>query len=500
MSSVIILGIYLVMMVVVGIYSWKKTKSVNDFVLGGRNLGSWLTAFAYGTTYFSAVVFIGYAGQFGWGYGVSATWIGIGNAIIGSLLAWLVLGRRTRTMTKHLESATMPDFFEKRYSSKTLKIVSSMIIFIFLVPYTASVYKGLGNLFALAFDVNINVCLIIMAVITGFYVIMGGYLATAISDFIQGIIMLGGIVMVVLFVVNGKGGFAEAINQLKAIPVASGAKGGFGSLFGPDPIGLLGVVVLTSLGTWGLPQMIHKFYTIKDDKAIKKGAIISTVFALVISGGSYFMGSFGRLYIKAGADGKPINGFDMIVPDMLKGNIPDILMGIVIVLVFSASMSTLSALVMTSSSTFTLDFLKGNLVKKMSLKAQMLCIRILCAFFVILSVVIALNPNTLITALMSLSWGALAGSFLAPFLYGLYWKGVTKTAVWASFFTGIGITVSNYVVSLVNNTPNGFGFLAPPTAGAIAMLVSLIVVPTVSILTKKQDSEKLSEIFACYQK
>ncbi len=498
MSSIIILGIYLALMVAIGIYSWKKTKSVTDFVLGGRNVGSWLTAFAYGTTYFSAVVFIGYAGQFGWGYGLSATWIGIGNALVGSLLAWIVLGRRTRTMTKHLESATMPDFFEKRYGSKVLKIVASIIIFIFLVPYTASVYKGLGNLFALAFDVDLNVCLLIMAAITGFYVIAGGYLATAISDFVQGIIMLGGIILVVAFVVNGKGGFVEAVNQLGAIPAADGTKGLFNSLFGPDPLGLLGVVVLTSLGTWGLPQMIHKFYTIKDDKAIKKGTVISTVFALIISGGSYFMGSFGRLYVKAGADGKPVNGFDMIVPDMLKGNIPDILMGIVVVLVFSASMSTLSSLVMASSSTFTLDFLKGNFIKNMSLKAQMLSIRILCAFFVILSVVIALNPNNLITALMSLSWGALAGSFLAPFLYGLYWKGVTKTAVWASFFTGIGITVSNYVISLINHTPKGFA--TPPTAGAIAMIASLIVVPLVSILTKKQDSEKLQEIFACYEK
>ena len=500
MSSVIILGVYLAMMVAIGIYSWKKTKSVTDFVLGGRNVGSWLTAFAYGTTYFSAVVFIGFAGKFGWGYGVSATWIGIGNALIGSLLAWIVLGKRTRIMSKHLESATMPDFFEKRYESNTLKIVASIIIFIFLVPYTASVYKGLGNLFALAFNVDLNVCLIIMAAITGFYVIMGGYLATAISDFVQGIIMLAGIVLVVVFVMNGKGGFVNAINEMKNLNVVNGPKGAYGSLFGPDPLGLLGVVILTSLGTWGLPQMIHKFYTIKDDKAIKKGAVISTVFALIISGGSYFMGSFGRLYVKAGADGNPVNGFDMIVPDMLKGNIPDILMGIVVVLVFSASMSTLSSLVMASSSTFTLDFLKGNIVKKMSLKAQMLSIRILCAFFVILSVVIALNPNNLISALMSLSWGALAGSFLAPFLYGLYWKGVTKASVWASFFTGIGITLANYIVSFINHNPTGYGFLSPTTAGAAAMLASLIVVPLVSILTKKQDSQKLQEIFACYEK
>lgn len=492
MASIVILIVYLLMMVGIGVYSWRRTKSVNDFVLGGRNIGSWLTAFAYGTSYFSAVVFIGYAGQFGWGFGLSSAWIGIGNAILGSLLAWVVLGRRTRVMTKHLESATMPDFFSKRYDSKPLKLVASAIIFIFLVPYSASVYKGLGNLFAMAFDIDINLCLIIMAAVTAFYVIAGGYLATAISDFIQGIIMLGGIIMVVVSVLNGKGGFTEAVSQLSQMPAADGTTGAFTSLFGPNPIGLLSVVVLTSLGTWGLPQMVQKFYSIRDDKAIKQGTIISTVFALIVAGGSYFMGGFGRLYVNANPDGSPAleKGFDMIVPTMLSNTLPDILMGVVIVLVLSASMSTLSALVMTSSSTFVLDFLKGTVVKDLSHKKQMLMIRILCAFFVVLSVVIALNPNNLITVLMSLSWGALAGAFLAPLLYGLFWKGVTKTAVWASFFTGIAISVVNYFAKFTDG----------PTAGAIAMIASLIVVPVVSLFTKKLDKKVVEQAFECYNK
>lgn len=490
MSSVIILGIYFLLMIGIGIYSSKKAKTVNDFILGGRNVGSWLTAFAFGTSYFSAVIFIGYAGQFGWEYGVASSWIGIGNAIIGSLFAWIVLGKRTRRMTTHLESSTMPDFFEKRYDSHPLKIVSSVIIFVFLIPYSASVYKGLGNLFALAFDIKLEYCLIAMAAITAFYVIAGGYLATAISDFIQGIIMLGGITLVVICVLNGQGGFTSAIHKMGELKTTTGETGLFASIFGPDPLGLLGVVILTSLGTWGLPQMIHKFYTIRDEKAIKQGTIISTVFALIVAGGSYFMGAFGRLYVDADVNGKSTVATDMIVPTMLKGSLPDILLGIVVVLVFSASMSTLSSLVITSSSTFALDFIKGNFVKKMSPKSQMILIRSLCAVFVILSVVIALNPSNLITVLMSLSWGALAGSFLAPFLYGLFWKGVTKAAVWVSFALGIGISLVNYFAH----------FVSGPTAGAIAMVVSLIVVPIVSIFTKKLDKNVVDRCFSCYNK
>lgn len=485
--------VFFAVMVLVGFYARKHTSSVGDFVLGGRTVGPWLTAFAYGTTYFSAVAFVGYAGQFGWKNGVSATWIGIGNAMLGSLLAWVVLARRTRVMTHHLESTTMPDFFGSRYDSKSLRVVASAIVFVFLIPYTASVYKGLSGLFGMAFDVPYEACVIAMAVLTGAYVLLGGYMATAINDFIQGIIMLIGIVAVVAFVLNNNGGFMNAIGELAKInsdiAATQGQPGVFTSFFGPDPVNLLGVILLTSLGTWGLPQMIHKFYAIKNERAIKSGTYISTIFAIIISGGCYFIGAFGRLYdseLIRKADGS-VN-FDAIIPTMLS-TLPDILIGVVVVLVLSASMSTLASLVITSSSTLTLDFLKGNLVKNMSEKTQLLIMRVLIVCFIILSVLIALDPPTFIAQLMGISWGALAGSFLAPFLYGLYWKRVTKLAVWASFATGVGITVSNMYLKY---------FASPINAGAFAMIAGLVVVPVVSILTPKMEKTKVDSVFACY--
>ena len=292
LAKVLMLVVFFGIMIGVGIYSRKNTASVDGFVLGGRSVGPWLTAFAYGTSYFSAVVFVGYAGQFGWKYGLASTWIGIGNAVIGSLLAWVVLGRRTRIMSQHLNSKTMPDFFGERYQSKPIKIVASAICFIFLVPYTASVYNGLSRLFGMAFNISYGTCVLIMAVITGVYVILGGYMATAINDFIQGIIMLFGIVAVIAAVLSGQGGFVEAIRKMAEIPsdvpITMGQPGAFTSFFGPDPMNLLGVVVLTSLGTWGLPQMVHKFYAIKDEKAINTGTVVSTLLAVVVSGGCYF--------------------------------------------------------------------------------------------------------------------------------------------------------------------------------------------------------------------
>lgn len=492
--KIILLVVFFAVMVGVGLYARKNTTSVDGFVLGGRSVGPWLTAFAYGTSYFSAVVFVGYAGQFGWKYGLASTWIGIGNAMIGSLLAWIILGRRTRVMSQHLQSKTMPDFFGSRFESKSLKIAASAISFVFLVPYTASVYNGLSRLFGMAFNIPYEVCVIVMALFTAAYVTLGGYMATAINDFIQGIIMLGGIVVVIVAVLNGQGGFLEAVRKLAEIEsdvaITLGQPGAFTSFFGPDPLNLLGVVVLTSLGTWGLPQMVHKFYAIKDEKAINTGTVISTLFAIVISGGCYFLGGFGRLFDNEtlyDANGSVI--YDSIVPFMLS-KLPDILIGVVIVLVLSASMSTLSSLVMTSSSTLTLDFLKDNIIKNMDDKKQVKLMRVFIVFFIVVSVLIALDPPTFIAQLMGISWGALAGAFLAPFLYGLYWKGVTKAAVWASFATGVGITVLNMF----------FQFIASPiNAGAIAMLASLIVVPVVSVITPKMNKATVDHMFKCYE-
>lgn len=494
--KVLLLVVFFAIMIAVGLYSRRHSTNVNEFVLGGRKVGPWLTAFAYGTSYFSAVVFVGYAGQFGYKYGLSSTWIGLGNAFLGSLLAWVVLGRRTRIMTKFLDAKTMPDYFGKRYHSQSLRIVAAVISFVFLIPYTSSVYNGLSRLFGMAFNIPYEACVVVMAALTCVYVILGGYMATAINDFIQGIIMVFGICAVVVAILNGNGGFNAAVMKLAQIPsdvpVTMGQPGAFTAFFGTDPLNLLGVVILTSLGTWGLPQMVQKFYAIRDEKAVQTGTVISTVFAVIIAGGCYFLGGFGRLYDTA-AIYKPDGSvaYDAIIPSMLS-TLPDVLIGIVIMLVLSASMSTLASLVLTSSSTLTIDLIKGNLVKDMDEKRQVFTMRVLLIVFIVLSVVMALNPPTFIAQLMGISWGALAGAFLAPFLYGLYWKGVTRAAVWASFASGVLITV-------VNMFPATKFIQSPINAGACAMIAGLVIVPVVSFITPRMEQGEIDFVFDCFK-
>jgi SSS family solute:Na+ symporter len=320
-------------------------------------------------------------------------------------------------------------------------------------------------------------------------------------------------------VLHNQGGLTEAINKMAAqVPTAHDLEdksglfssfqlGDFASWFGPNPLSLLGVVVLTSLGTWGLPQMVGKFYSITDESAIKRGTVISTIFALIVSGGCYFIGSFGRLYPEpAFSPEKHKYAYDSIVPSMLE-TLPDVLIALVVLLVLSASMSTLASLVLTSSSTMTLDLIyrdkkssddevKGGeiddeVAEKIE-RRKVVIMRVLIVFFIALSLMIALNPPQFIAQLMGISWGALAGAFLAPFMLGLYWRGVTTASVWACFAWGVGLTVVNMMLSN--------SLLNPIDCGAVAMVGGFIVVAVVSLFTKKMDTKTIDSIFKCYDK
>lgn len=492
--------IFFAVMMTIGIRTRKHARDVAGFVLGSRSVGPWLSAFAFGTSYFSAVIFVGYAGQFGWNFGMASTWIGLGNAFIGSLLAWLILGRRTRIMTNHLDSRTMPDFFGSRFGSKKLRVTASVITFIFLIPYTASLYNGLSRLFAIAFPgIDYAVCVVVMAALTCCYVVLGGYMATATNDFIQGCIMLIGIAAVIIAVLHDNGGLNAAMETL-----ATGENGGwqYASFLGADPVSLFFVIMLTSLGTWGLPQMVGKFYAIKNEDAIKKGTVISTFFALIVAGGCYFLGGFGRLY----DIDVEVEGFDAIIPSMLS-TLPAIIIGIIIVLVLSASMSTLSSLVLTSSSTITLDFIAPLSKRPIKETTKVVIMRVFIAVFVIISAYIAIRQahakSLFIAQMMGISWGALAGSFLAPFLYGLYTKHVSRPAVaccfiWASFLEIMQLFISLGMLDVSGSALLSFVFRNSLYSGVFAMVGGLVIVPIVTSLTRSAIPDNTEEIFSCY--
>lgn len=490
-TAIIILTIvvYLVFMAIMGITSRRKIKTLSDFTVGGGNASAWLSALSYGTAYFSAVMFIGYSGTSGWKYGGWAVLVGIGNAIFGSLLAWLVLAKRTRKIARSFEIKTMPQFFNARYNSNAIKLFSSIVIFIFLIPYSASVYKGLTSVCSVLLNVNETITMIIIALASIAILLLGGYLAAIKADFIQGIIMFFGIILLIIFVMRsptitengGLNGLTNLTNEL--------------NLGSKDWVALVSTILMTSFGTWGLPQMIHKYYGIKDDKEVKRGTIISTIFALLVAGGGYFIGSFGRMFYSS-LDEVTNKSTDYIVPNILKNaNMPSVLLGIVLVLLISASVSTLSSITMTASTTAVMDIFKAK--KEMSEKKTTNFIRLLCVLFVVFSYLVA-NTNTPILDMMSYSWGILSGSFLAPYMLSLYLKFINKAGAFSSMIVGFIVAFVPAGSMLINQiAPNIATFKTlssyGPQFAVVAMLVSFVVCITVSKLTKKEDYTEFYE-------
>ncbi|MCX7786140.1 MAG: sodium/solute symporter [Spirochaetes bacterium] len=481
MLAILLLTVFLVAMVVIGVWGMRKTSTLGDFFLGGRSVGPWISAFAYGTSYFSAVLFIGFAGKLGWGFGLHALWIGLGNALFGSLLAWLVLGRRTRIMTQNLDVMTMPEFLMERFGGRYIKILAAIIIFMFLLPYSASVFKGLGHLFEATFHISYDVALLIMIGITGVYLVLGGYFAITLTDFIQGIIMLAGSITMVFVLAGKHGGIgASAMQVLQKYPLhLPTAK--------QPPMLLLGALVfMTSFGTWGLPQMVQKFYAVKSEGVIKKAALVTAVFALVIGLSAYFTGALSHLFYDQVplVNGKP--AFDRLIPDLLTRNLPEPLMAVILLLILSASMSTLSSLVLVSSSAIAIDLYKGHVNPAVSKENSLYMMRFLSALFIIISYFIARYDFAIIITLMSLSWGTVAGSFMAPFLYGLFWKRATLAGVYAGMFTGLFTSILLFF---------HWGEAWSPAASSVGMILPFLVIPVVSLATKPPSASVVEAAF-----
>lgn len=511
--TIIALVIFALAMVFIGFYSSRKTKTIDGFLLGSRNIGAWVSAFAYGTSYFSAVVFVGYAGQHGWNIGIGSMWIGIGNAVLGCLLAWQLLAKRTRTMTHTLNVKTMPGFFESRYDCKALKIFAAVIIFIFLVPYSAAVYKGLGSMFATIFpSVPNNVWILIIAVLTAIYLVLGGYVATAYTDFVQGVIMIVGVFAMVIAIVKtpAVGGFTQFFGRLANIPDnGDGITGAqLTSWYGGSSWKFLCInIMLTSFGTWGLPQMVSKYYAIKDVQSIKKARFISTAFAIIIGCGAYFIGSLSRLVLN---NKLPEGGVDSVIPNTLLTALGDsnilttIILAVILILLLSASMSTLSSIVLSSSSAISVDLIPA-VKKNYNDKNQVTVTRVLCLVFVALSYLFATKNITIIVNIMSFSWGIVSGCFIGPYIWGIYSKKVTKAGAWAGMICGF-LTVAITTIVLTANAlgVDGATFAdafkvaskKAPEMGVAAMAVSIVIVPIVSMFTKKFDDKFLSEVFS----
>ncbi len=499
----ITIGVYIVIMAIIGITQGKKAHSIADLTVGGRNAGAWLSALSYGTAYFSAVMFVGYAGGTGKGFGLWGILAGIGNAVFGSWLAWKVLARRTRDISARLKIKTMPQLLDTRYTSPAMKLFACIVIFVFLIPYSASVYKGLASIADILLGIKVEYCMIIIAVVAALMLVFGGYLVQARADFFQGIVMMFGVALLIVCVVrcDKVGGIQGIMEYAQTQGTQLSATNGLPKLNANQWISLWATVLMTSFGTWGLPQMVTKYFGIKDDKQAKKGITISTFFALLVAGGGYFIGSLCyRFFDWETLNNSAADGFiaqDYIVPRMLEAaNIPSVLLGIVLMLLIAASVSTLCSVTLTASSTLTIDFIK-HFKKDMDEKKMSFTIKILCVIFVACSYVIA-NTNTPILDMMSYSWGIISGSFLAPYVISLFWKKMNTKGAWAGILGGFVIAVIPAAAKIMTSFTQNEAVVQlagkGPVFACIAMVASIVLCVAVSAVTKATN-EKETEFF-----
>lgn len=473
----IVIGVYAIFMLTVGILYSRKGTDMASFTVGGRGAGAWISALSYGTAYFSAVMFIGYSGGSGWSYGLWSVLVGIGNALFGSLLAWLVLADRTREYTRKHDIKSMPQLFEKRFGSSKMRLFACVVIFVFLIPYSASVYKGLTSVCSVILGIDEQVCMIIIAIASALLLVLGGYIATLKADFVQGFVMMIGVSALIVLVVlspqvgglgTGLSNMTEYMRSHEMLP-----------LTGKPAVALISTLLMTSFGTWGLPQMVHKYYGIKDRQEVKRGTIISTVFALLVAGGGYFIGSLSHLFF---GETMPEGGKDFLVPLMLdQAGLPDLLVGVILVLLISASVSTLSSITLTACSTVSMDLVKPTIAKKMNDKDLAALTRILCLVFVVMSYFIA-NYPTPILEMMSYSWGIISGSFLAPYLLSLYWRGINRAGAWAGMLGG-------FLTAFLPAAISGFTTPDGPLYACLAMAVSFVLCFGVSKAAGRKGAE-----------
>ncbi len=465
-----VIAAFALMTIIIGVLGLRKTRSFSDFFLGGGNVGPWMTAFTYGTAYFSAVLFIGFAGKVGWGFGYSGLWIALGNAFVGVLGVWWLLGHRVKTMSVEYGVHTVPEYLEKRYNSRFLKLFSSGCIFIFFVPYTAAVFMGLSYLFRSNFNIDYSLALIFMGLFTAVYLVLGGYRSMTMIDVVFGMIMTVGVVILLWSTINQANGLENISSTLAAInPKLTQVVGP------PGWWPLFSLVFLTSVAPFAMPQLVQKFYAIKDKRSIRIGMIASTVFALLIGGIGYFTGATTRFFLTpenapaAFNDGKPI--YDALMPELLANIIPESLSVLILLLILSASMSTLAALVLISSSSVAKDMYAGFVDRDVSDKRLTMLMRLSSVFFVALSVVLAWFKPATIVAILGVSWGAIGSVFLGPFIWGLFSKRVNRFGAISSSVLGLGVCLVFYIQGMPS-----------PQAGTIGMIVSLAVNPIFSLL------------------
>lgn len=466
-----VLAVYLGLLGLIGYGLRRRSRSAVDFAIGGRSVGPWVTAISFVAAYYSSVVIIG-GGAFGWRFGLSTLWVGGANVLLGTTLAWIVLGRRVRLFTENLDVLTLPGFFARRYESETVRIFSAAVTGLFLIIYNVSVLKGMANAFEGLMGIPYWSGVVISGVVILFYTTVGGYLAVVWTSFVQGIVMIGALILLTYAALQRVGGLTVLADRLAEI--------GPGYVQTPGEWGWAGLIsfsLIVSLGTWGMPQLVIRFYSIKNARMLRLGLVIVTLGASVALL-PYLCGAVARVLVPE------LESADQAIPALTALVLNDWGGAIFLAGVVAAGMSTFAGVLIIISSSLVRDLWIHGLGRSLSAEAEVRANRIMSLAVGVISVLIALKPPALILVLTAFSWAVIASTNLWPLLFGVTWKRTSAAGTLASMVTGAAAALlwQAFRARLPGPWNGVHGFL-------IGVAVALVVIVAVSLMTRPPRAE-----------
>jgi len=489
-------AIYLLFMVVIGVMCAKKNENAEDYFLGGRKLSGPVAALSAQASDMSGWLLMGLPGSV-YAFGTGQAWIAIG-LFIGTVCNWLFISRRLRRYTIRAGNAlTLPTYFENRFHDKkrVLLFISSVTIVIFFLVYTASALAAGGKLFTSVFGVDYRFALTIGAAVILLYTFLGGFLAVCTTDFVQGTLMLVGLLVVPIVAYAMVQG--NVSDTLAASGVAGGAKA-YLSLFynGGKPYGFVDIIsqVAWGLGYCGMPHILVRFMAVRDEKELGKSKGIAIVWVALSLAFACVIGVLGRAYLYPGllTDGAEEKVFiEMIVKMFTVDYRLPIVGGLFLCGILAAIMSTADSQLLVSASSVAEDIYKGILKKDADDKKVLAISRITVLVIAVLAYIIALDPNSSIMGLVSNAWAGLGAAFGPTVLLSLFWRRTNFQGAVAGIATGaLTVIVWDYIPLVGGKT---LGAVTGLYSLAIGFALSLLAIVVVSLLTPAPSQEILEE-------
>lgn len=497
-SIVIMIAIlcYLGLMVLIGVKFSRTNSSTDDFYLGGRKLGPFVTAMSAEASDMSSWLLMGLPGVAYLTGICDATWTALGLAI-GTWLNWFFVSKRIRRYSNQINAITIPDFFSKRYhDKKLLNGIAAVIIVIFFIPYTASGFAACGKLFSTLFGVDYMAAMVVCAVIIVAYTALGGFLAASTTDLIQSIVMTVALITVVFYSGHLAGGFGAVIENAKALPGYFSLTNTYDAATGSaKPYGFITTCSMLAwgLGYFGMPHVLLRFMAIEDENKLTVSRRIATVWVFISMAVAVFIGICALGVSKAGAM-ETLTGSDsetviVRIADLLSrhGFFAALVAGIILAGILAATMSTADSQLLAASSSVSQNILRDTFGIQMSEKASLVAARATVILISVVAVFLARDPDSNVFNIVSFAWAGFGATFGPVMLCALFWKRSNRFGAFAGMLTGgVMIFVWKYLVR-----PMGGGWdiyeLLP------AFLVALAVNIVVSLLTEEPDAAMEAE-------